>query len=76
MAENNERAERQQSLPIQIIIGNPPWSAKQQDAADENPNVEYPELEERIAETYAKYSPVTNKQSLYDTYKMGNSMGN
>ena len=32
--------------------------------------MEYPELEGRISETYAKYSAVTNKQSLYDTYKM------
>ena len=70
MVENNERVERQQELPIEVIVGNPPWSAKQQDAADENPNVEYPQLEGRISETYAKYSPVTNKQSLYDMYKM------
>ena len=70
MVENNERVERQQNLPIEVIIGNPPWSAKQQDAADENPNVEYPELEKRIENTYAKYSSVTNKQSLYDMYKM------
>ena len=70
LPENNERAERQQKLPIQVIVGNPPWSAKQQDASDDNPNVEYPELEKHIAETYAKYSSVTNKQSLYDTYKM------
>ncbi len=70
MVENNKRIERQQNLPIEVIIGNPPWSAKQQDAADENPNVEYPEIEKRIENTYAKYSPVTNKQSLYDMYKM------
>ena len=70
MVENNKRIERQQNLPIEVIIGNPPWKAKQQDAADENPNVEYPELEKRIENTYAKYSPVTNKQSLYDMYKM------
>ena len=70
MVENNERVERQQNLPIEVIIGNPPWSAKQQDAADENPNVTYTELEGRIKETYVKHSRVTNKQALYDTYKM------
>ena len=70
LPDNNERAERQQKLPIQVIVGNPPWSAKQDDAADDNPNIEYPELEKRIAETYAKYSSATNKQSLYDMYKM------
>ena len=67
---NSERAERQQKLPIQVIIGNPPWSAGQRSSADDNPNVDYPELEQRIAETYAARSTSTNKNSLYDTYKM------
>ena len=67
---NNERAEHQQQLPIQVIVGNPPWSAKQRSAADDNPNVEYPELEKRIAETYVEHSTGSNKSSLYDTYKM------
>ena len=70
LPENNTRAERQQELPIQVIVGNPPWSAKQRSAADDNPNVEYPELEQRIAETYAARSTTTNRNSLYDTYKM------
>ena len=67
---NNARAEHQQDLPIQVIIGNPPWSAKQKTGTDDNPNVEYPELEQRIRETYAARSTVTNLNSLYDTYKM------
>ena len=67
---NSERVERQQKAPIQVIVGNPPWSAGQRSAADDNPNVGYPEMEKRIAETYAARSTVTNKNSLYDTYKM------
>ena len=51
-------------------MGNPPWSAKQRSAADDNPNVDYPELESCISETFATYSQATNKNSLYDTYKM------
>ena len=70
MPDNNARAERQQKLPIQVIVGNPPWSAGQKIATDDNPNVEYSELETRIKETYAEYSTVTNKRHLYDTYKM------
>ena len=70
LPDNNARAERQQKLPIQVIVGNPPWSAKQRSAADDNPNVNYPELRTRIEETYAAYSTVTNKNSLYDTYKI------
>jgi len=70
LPDNNERAERQQQFPIQVIVGNPPWSAGQRSSTDDNPNVDYPELEKRVSETYAEYSTVTNKNSLYDTYKM------
>ena len=70
LPDNNKRAERQQKLPIQVIVGNPPWSMGQRSAADNNQNVEYPDLAERIKETYAEYSIGSNKNSLYDTYKM------
>ncbi len=67
---NSARAERQQDSPIEVIIGNPPWSAGQRSSADNNPNVNYPKLENRVAETYATRSSATLKNSLYDTYKM------
>ena len=70
LPENNERAERQQKLPIQVIVGNPPWSAGQRSATDDNPNVEYPELEARVKDTYVARSTATLRNSLYDTYKM------
>ena len=70
LPENNERAERQQKLPIQVIVGNPPWSTGQRSAADDNPNVDYPELEARVRDTYASRVEATLKNSLYDTYKM------
>ena len=70
LPDNNKRAERQQQFPIQVIVGNPPWSAGQRSATDDNPNVEYPTLKDRIRETYAEYSTATLKRSLYDTYKM------
>ena len=70
LPENNERAERQQKLPIQVIIGNPPWSAGQRSATEDNPNVDYPELEARISETYAKSYKGSNIRYVYDTYKM------
>ena len=70
LPDNNERAERQQELPIEVIVGNPPWSAWQKSATDDNPNVEYPELEGRISQTYAERVKTTLKSSLYDTYKM------
>ena len=67
---NSERARRQEGVPIQVVVGNPPWSAGQRSAADDNPNPSYPEMEKRIADTYAARSTATNKNSLYDTYKM------
>ena len=70
LPDNSERVERQQELPIQVVVGNPPWSAGQRSSADDNPNVDYPELETRIAETYVEHSTATLKNSLYDTYKM------
>ena len=70
LPDNSIRAEQQQELPIRVIVGNPPWSAGQKRATDDNPNVEYPKLEERISETYAESSTVRNKRHLYDTYKM------
>ncbi|MCY3682860.1 MAG: DEAD/DEAH box helicase family protein [Gemmatimonadetes bacterium] len=70
LPDNSERAERQQKLPIQVIVGNPPWSVGQESVADDNPNVTYPEIEARVAETYAANSTATLKNSLYDTYKM------
>ena len=70
LSENSERARRQEEAPIQVIVGNPPWSAWQKSSADDNPNASYPEMEARIAETYAARSTATLKSSLYDTYKM------
>ena len=70
MVENNERVERQQDLPIQIIIGNPPWNAGQKNASDDNPNVRYPDLEERIKLTYAAHSNTRLVRHLYNLYKM------
>ena len=70
LPDNNARAERQQKLPIQVIVGNPPWSAGQRSATDDNPNVNYPALANRIEETYASHSVTTLKRHLYDTYKM------
>ena len=70
LPDNSKRVERQQKLPIQVIVGNPPWRAGQRSSSDDNPNVDYPELEKRIAETYVEHSNATLKNSLYDTYKM------
>lgn len=66
--ENNERLERLKRLPITVIVGNPPYSAKQGDAGDNNANEKYPSLDAQIQQTYAERSTATNKNSLYDSY--------
>jgi predicted helicase len=66
--ENNTRLKRQQEQPIFVIIGNPPYSKGQSSANDNNQNLNYPILDERIDRTYAKYSKATLKRSLYDNY--------
>ena len=70
LPDNGERVERQQNTPIQVIVGSPPWSAGQRSSADDSPNVDYPEIKKRVTDTYAARSTGTNKNSLYDTYKM------
>ncbi|MGI9461344.1 MAG: type ISP restriction/modification enzyme [Alphaproteobacteria bacterium] len=67
--ENSARAEKQKKLRIKVIIGNPPYSAKQKSAMDNNPNPKYPYLDERIKNTYVKKSLTKrNKNTLYDSY--------
>ncbi|QRP99018.1 DEAD/DEAH box helicase [Corynebacterium sp. FDAARGOS 1242] len=66
--ENNETIERQKKAPINVVIGNPPYSAGQKSANDLNANLKYPSLDRRIAETYAEKSTAQRKGSLYDSY--------
>lgn len=65
---NSERAERELEQDIRVIVMNPPYSAGQNSANDNNQNEKYPKLDERVAETYAQSSSGTNKNSIYDSY--------
>ena len=49
-------------------MGNPPYSAGQKSANDNNANVAYPLLDGRIRETYAKYLTATLMKNLMDSY--------
>lgn len=66
--ENNATIERQKNAPINVVIGNPPYSAGQKSANDLNANQKYPSLDKRIADTYAASSTAQRKGSLYDSY--------
>lgn len=65
---NDARLKRQQEVPITAIIGNPPYSAGQTSVNDSNQNIDYPNLNAKIENTYAKYSTANLKKSLYDSY--------
>lgn len=64
---NDERLKRQQEVPITVIIGNPPYSARQESENDDNKNISYTNLDEQIREDYAQYTNVRNKNTLYDS---------
>ena len=66
--ENNKRVKNQKEKDIRVIIGNPPYSAGQKSENDGNKNLKYPQLDDKIRNSYAKYSNATNKNSLYDSY--------
>lgn len=53
---------------IHVIIGNPPYSMGQKNANDDNQNLKYPGLDERISSTYMTQSKSTQKRALYDSY--------
>jgi predicted helicase len=68
LADNSDRRNRQKNLDIRVIMGNPPYSAGQTSANDNNANVGYKGLDRRIRDTYAAHSTATNKNALYDSY--------
>lgn len=66
--ENNRRVTRQKKSPIRVVIGNPPYSSKQESENDSNKNLKYQNLDNRIRTTYAERSTAILKNSLYDSY--------
>mgnify|MGYP000718381972 FL=1 len=65
---NADRATKQMQTPIQVIIGNPPYSVGQKSGNDNNQNVAYPNLDNAIAEKYVTKSTSSNSRSVYDSY--------
>ncbi|MHC5733544.1 type ISP restriction/modification enzyme [Nostoc sp.] len=66
--ENTERIKQQNETDISIIMGNPPYNAKQDNFNDHNANIAYPEVDKRIKETYIKRGTAQNQIALYDMY--------
>ena len=68
LEDNSARRKRQKALDIRVIVGNPPYSAKQDSGNDNNANLAYLNLDSSIRESYAARSAATNKNALYDSY--------
>ena len=66
--ENNERINRQRSLPITVIVGNPPYSAGQKSANDNNANDKYEQLDAAIANSFTARSNGDSRFKQYDSY--------
>lgn len=76
--ENTERLHRQETSPIRVIIGNPPYNVGQQNENDNNKNRKYAAtgkgktsregVDDRIRATYVKESRATLNAQLYDMY--------
>ena len=67
--DNSERVNLQRNTPIQVIIGNPPYSVGQKSTNDDAQNQSYPVLEKKIMNTYVDRTTDTmTKNSLYDSY--------
>lgn len=67
-SDNSERVRKQNSLPIRVIVGNPPYSSGQKNADDANANDAYPTLDARLESTYVRASSASNKRQMYDSY--------
>ncbi|WP_288060600.1 type ISP restriction/modification enzyme, partial [Thiomonas sp.] len=68
LEKNSARRKRQKKLDIRVIVGNPPYSIGQGSQNDNNQNVGYPHLDQRITDTYAARSKAMLSKGLYDSY--------
>ena len=69
---NTQQFGRQATLPIKIIIGNPPWSAGKKSASDEfDLDLDYSHIKQRIQDTYVK-----KQQEIPERDSGGSATGN
>jgi predicted helicase len=66
--ENTQRIQNQNDRNISVIIGNPPYNAKQENFNQGNANRSYEEIDKRIKYTYVKEGTAQNQIVIYDMY--------
>ncbi|AKE63504.1 helicase domain protein [Microcystis aeruginosa NIES-2549] len=67
-AENTQRIHNQNDRNISVIIGNPPYNAKQDNFNQDNANRSYEEIDKRIKYSYVKEGKAQNQIVVYDMY--------
>lgn len=67
-SENSDRVNEQKKQPITVIVGNPPYSAKQDDVIEDAKNNVYEKLNYRLNETYVAKSERHMVNAVYDSY--------
>ena len=70
-AENTLRVEEQRDTPMFVVIGNPPYNARQANENDNNKNRPHEAVDNRVRATYAAASTAQLKSKLYDPYVKG-----
>jgi len=60
--------QKQKEAKINVILSNPPWYSRQEDAGMGNRATGYEKLDGKIKKTYAAHTDVRNKNALYDGY--------
>lgn len=65
---NDERLKRQQAIPITVIMGNPPYSAKQKNEDGNQIRTTYEKLDASLQNSWVETSTATNKNNLFDSY--------
>jgi len=68
LVDNSTRRARQKKLDIRVLLGNPPYAEGQDSENDNNANIAYPSLDERIANTYGARSDAKLPKNLYNSY--------
>lgn len=66
--ENNDVLEAIETMKIDVIVGNPPYSSGQDSANDNNANEKYPHLDESIRKAYMPDRSRGGNNSMYDSY--------
>ena len=67
-SENAERIKRQNQQKISVVIGNPPYNAKQENYNYQNSNRAYERIDQRIKDTFIKEGTAQNQIVVYDMY--------